>query len=63
MEKIFSKQLIEEALVKHVFFIVEHPDGPQEVMRWSKNQLNEISDHYEYVESEKGSLPRFIKRI
>lgn len=62
METVFASQLVADVGVKSVTFIVLGDNGPDTVAAWSKKRIDELTDVYEYVDTEKGRLPRFIKK-
>jgi hypothetical protein len=59
MEQIFESQLGGKSFTKVVTFIVEDKGLPPQVISWSKNKLDLISEKYSFVKHEKGFLPRF----
>jgi hypothetical protein len=62
METVFASQLVADSFVRSVSFVVLNDNGPDTVASWGKKHLSEITDVYEYVDTEKGRLPRFIKK-
>lgn len=62
MNTVFESQLDPTAFTRTVTFIVIEEDNRETVVSWKKKNLEGILEKYDYVDTERGRLPRFIRK-
>ena len=62
MNTVFATQLDDTVMTRVVTFVVMEDDGRETVESWKKKHLDTLTDKYDYVATEKGRLPRFIRK-
>lgn len=62
MKTVFATQLDDTVMTRVVTFVVMEDDGRETVESWKKKSIDTITDKYDYVATEKGRLPRFIRK-